>query len=62
MEGDPGEPIGGSNRDYVDSVESIVRNYVQKGKIELAAEVIDAGRFDTIASNEDRRMTLVSNW
>lgn len=55
---DDGEPIGGADRQYVDSVESIMRNVLQKAKIELAAEVIDAGKFDMQASNDERRLTL----
>jgi hypothetical protein len=37
---------GGCRRDHVDSIESMVRNNIQKAKMDMAEEVIDAGRFD----------------
>lgn len=43
---------------YADTVESIVRNVIQTAKQAMAAEVVDAGRFDQRTSNEDRRSTL----
>ena len=49
-------PAGG----YADSVESLVRNNIQKAKIDMANEVIDAGRFDMQTSMEERKLTLES--
>ena len=43
---------------YGDSIESVLRNTIQRIKIEMANEVIDAGRFDQQTSNEERRTTL----
>lgn len=43
---------------YGDSIESIVRGQIQKSKIEMANEIIDAGRFDQRTSMEERRQTL----
>ena len=43
---------------YADTVESIVRSTIQTAKTAVAAEVVDAGRFDKRTSNEDRRHTL----
>lgn len=43
---------------YVESVEGIVRNMIQKQKIDMANEVIDAGRFDMKTTNEQRKQTL----
>ena len=48
IEGGRGEPIGGAGREYVHSVESLIRNVIQRTKIELASEVIDAGQFDLV--------------
>lgn len=47
-----------SKRLYADSIESIVRGQIQRMKIEMANEVIDAGRFDQQTSMEERRQTL----
>lgn len=41
-----------------DSVESLVRHFIQKQKIDMANEVIDAGRFDMQTSMDERRATL----
>ena len=61
---------GGSRGDYtggyrrrqrratVGSVESLVRNTIQAQKIEMADEVINAGRFDQNTTHEERRATL----
>merc|ERR1712157_575501 len=43
---------------YKDSVESIIRKEIQKYKIDMANEVIDAGRFDLQSSKEEKRKTL----
>jgi SNF2 family DNA or RNA helicase len=45
---------------YMDSVESIIRKEIQKYKIDMANEVIDAGRFDLQSSKEEKRKTLQS--
>ena len=45
-------------RRYADSIESLVRNNIQKIKIDMANEVIDAGRFDMQTSMEERKQTL----
>jgi len=45
-------------RKYKDSVESIVRNVIQRQKNEMADEVINAGRFDGRTTQEERRQTL----
>jgi len=49
---------GGPNRSYCESLESSVRNVIQKQKIEMAAEVVDAGRFDGQTTHAERRETL----
>jgi hypothetical protein len=43
---------------YADSIESLLRNVIQKNKIEMAHEVIDAGRFDQKTTMDERRQTL----
>ena len=43
---------------YEDSIESITRRKIQKYKIDMANEVIDAGRFDLESSKEEKRKTL----
>ncbi len=43
---------------YADSIESLVRNNIQKMKIDMANEVIDAGRFDMNTTMDERRHTL----
>ena len=48
----------GRKRRYADSIESLVRNNIQKMKIDMANEVIDAGRFDMQTSMEERKQTL----
>ena len=48
---------GGAPR-YADSIESLVRNSIQQVKIDMANEVIDAGRFDMHTSMDERRQTL----
>ena len=51
------DDMAGKDR-YVGSVESLVRNTIQQHKIEMADEVINAGRFDQRTTHEERRMTL----
>ena len=43
---------------FVGSVESLVRNNIQQHKIDMADEVINAGRFDQRTTQEERRLTL----
>ena len=43
---------------YRDSIESIIRKEIQKFKIDMAHEVIDAGHFDLETSAEDKKKTL----
>jgi len=40
------------------SIESLIRNNIQQYKIDMADEVINAGRFDQRTTHEERRMTL----
>lgn len=49
---------GAAERKYADSIESLVRNTIQKLKIDMANEVIDAGRFDMRTTMEERKQTL----
>lgn len=49
---------GGANRSYCESLESSVRNVIQKQKNEMAAEIVDAGRFDGQTTHAERRETL----
>ncbi len=51
-------PLDPNRRLYGDSIESVMRNQIQRMKIEMANEVIDAGRFDQQTSMEERRHTL----
>lgn len=50
-------PSGAAER-CADSIESLVRNHIQKMKTDMASEVIDAGRFDQRTSMDERRQTL----
>lgn len=34
------------HQQYVESVESLIRNNIQRAKIDMANEIIDAGKFD----------------
>lgn len=43
---------------YIGSIESLIRNNIQQYKIDMADEVINAGRFDQRTTHEERRMTL----
>ncbi|MQM09007.1 hypothetical protein Taro_041869 [Colocasia esculenta] len=45
---------------YMGSIESLIRNNIQQYKIDMADEVINAGRFDQRTTHEERRMTLES--
>eukprot|EP00898_Chlorokybus_atmophyticus_P002760 jgi/Chlat1/3485/Chrsp23S03787 len=45
---------------YTDSIESLVRNTIQQVKIDMADEIINAGRFDQRTTHEERRVTLES--
>lgn len=51
------DDLAGKDR-YMGSVESLVRNNIQQYKIDMADEVINAGRFDQRTTQEERRMTL----
>ncbi|MEW5310062.1 MAG: hypothetical protein WDW38_001894 [Sanguina aurantia] len=61
-EGAPPQPVNHPGRPgkarYLDSIESLVRNNIQKMKIDMANEIIDAGRFDQETSMDERRATL----
>ncbi|EFJ30636.1 hypothetical protein SELMODRAFT_60240, partial [Selaginella moellendorffii] len=54
---DVDDDMAGKDR-YMGSVESLVRNNIQQHKIDMADEVINAGRFDQRTTHEERRMTL----
>lgn len=43
---------------YMGSIESLIRNNIQQYKIDMADEVINAGRFDQRTTHEERRLTL----
>ncbi|KAJ0966633.1 hypothetical protein J5N97_023550 [Dioscorea zingiberensis] len=43
---------------YVGSIESLIRDKIQQYKIDMADEVINAGRFDQRTTHEERRITL----
>ncbi|KAI3491347.1 hypothetical protein L1887_44272 [Cichorium endivia] len=43
---------------YIGSIESLIRNNIQQYKIDMADEVINAGRFDQRTTHEERRSTL----
>ncbi|GMI66832.1 FLORAL FUSED ORGANS 3, CHROMATIN REMODELING 2, ARABIDOPSIS THALIANA BRAHMA, BRAHMA [Hibiscus trionum] len=51
------DDFAGKDR-YMGSIESLIRNNIQQYKIEMADEVINAGRFDQRTTHEERRMTL----
>nr|GEW43845.1 ATP-dependent helicase BRM [Tanacetum cinerariifolium] len=53
------DDLAGKDR-YVGSIESLIRNNIQQYKIEMADEVINAGRFDQRTTHEERRSTLES--
>eukprot|EP00891_Asterochloris_glomerata_P009938 jgi/Astpho2/9938/e_gw1.00152.85.1_t len=45
-------------RMFKDSIESLLRNEIQQHKIDMANEIIDAGRFNMKTTNAERRDTL----
>jgi hypothetical protein len=53
-----GRQAEAGKRKYADSIESLVRNNIQKTKIDMANEVIDAGRFNMATTQEERKETL----
>ncbi|XP_057462987.1 LOW QUALITY PROTEIN: ATP-dependent helicase BRM-like [Actinidia eriantha] len=54
---DSEDDLAGKDR-YVGSIESLIRNNIQQYKIDMADEVINAGRFDQRTTHEERRLTL----
>nr|XP_043626662.1 ATP-dependent helicase BRM-like [Erigeron canadensis] len=56
---DSDDDLAGKDR-YIGSVESLIRNNIQQYKIDMADEVINAGRFDQRTTHEERRSTLES--
>ncbi|KAL4363356.1 hypothetical protein GQ457_04G031340 [Hibiscus cannabinus] len=54
---DVDDDFSGKDR-YMGSIESLIRNNIQQYKIDMADEVINAGRFDQRTTHEERRMTL----
>lgn len=53
------DDLAGKDR-YMGSIESLIRNNIQQYKIDMADEVINAGRFDQRTTHEERRITLES--
>ncbi|KAL1360464.1 hypothetical protein HN51_005856 [Arachis hypogaea] len=51
------DELAGKDR-YMGSIESLIRNNIQQYKIDMADEVINAGRFDQRTTHEERRSTL----
>uniref|UniRef100_A0A7N0UTQ1 ATP-dependent helicase BRM n=1 Tax=Kalanchoe fedtschenkoi TaxID=63787 RepID=A0A7N0UTQ1_KALFE len=51
------DDLAGKDR-YMGSIESLIRNNIQQYKIDMADEVINAGRFDQRTTHEERRTTL----
>lgn len=54
---DSEDDLAGKDR-YIGSIESLIRNNIQQYKIDMADEVINAGRFDQRTTHEERRLTL----
>ncbi|PHU09575.1 ATP-dependent helicase BRM [Capsicum chinense] len=54
---DSDDDLAGKDR-YIGSIESLIRNNIQQYKIDMADEVINAGRFDQMTTHEERRLTL----
>ncbi|KAL2478747.1 ATP-dependent helicase BRM [Forsythia ovata] len=54
---DSDDDLAGKDR-YMGSIESLIRNNIQQYKIDMADEVINAGRFDQRTTHEERRVTL----
>ncbi|KAF5756878.1 putative DNA helicase chromatin remodeling SNF2 family [Helianthus annuus] len=59
IEFDSDDDLAGKDR-YIGSIESLIRNNIQQYKIDMADEVINAGRFDQRTTHEERRSTLES--
>ncbi|RRT60525.1 hypothetical protein B296_00040694 [Ensete ventricosum] len=55
--GDSEDDLAGKDR-YMGSIESLIRNNIQQDKIDMADEVINAGRFDQRTTHEERRISL----
>ncbi|KAG6483062.1 ATP-dependent helicase BRM-like isoform X1 [Zingiber officinale] len=55
--GDSDDDLAGRDR-YMGSIESLIRSNIQQYKLDMADEVINAGRFDQRTTHEERRMTL----
>ncbi|KAF8413195.1 hypothetical protein HHK36_001171 [Tetracentron sinense] len=51
------DDLAGKDR-YIASIEGLIRNNIQQYKIDMADEVINAGRFDQRTTHEERRLTL----
>lgn len=51
------DELAGKDR-YIGSIEGLIRNNIQQYKIDMADEVINAGRFDQRTTHEERRLTL----
>lgn len=51
------DDLAGKDR-YIGSIEGLIRNNIQQYKIDMADEVINAGRFDQRTTHEERRLTL----
>jgi len=51
------DELAGKDR-YIGSIESLIRSNIQQYKIDMADEVINAGRFDQRTTHEERRLTL----
>ncbi|KAK1364331.1 ATP-dependent helicase BRM [Heracleum sosnowskyi] len=56
---DSEDDLAGKDR-YIGSIEGLIRNNIQQYKIDMADEVINAGRFDQRTTHEERRLTLES--
>ncbi|KAJ4955280.1 hypothetical protein NE237_012063 [Protea cynaroides] len=54
---DSEDDLAGKDR-YMGTIESLIRNNIQQYKIDMADEVINAGRFDQRTTHEERRVTL----
>ncbi|KAM7276803.1 hypothetical protein ACFE04_018669 [Oxalis oulophora] len=54
---DSEDDLVGKDR-YIGSIESLIRKNIQQYKIDMADEVINAGRFDQRTTHEERRLTL----
>ncbi|KAG6730067.1 hypothetical protein I3842_01G060800 [Carya illinoinensis] len=54
---DMDDDLAGKDR-YMASIEGLIRNNIQQYKIDMADEVINAGRFDQRTTHEERRLTL----